>query len=71
MIKEIIQKTSKKEHVPDYFKVNGKIVIDKNTIANKFNKFFTNICPTLPCQITNTGYNSFKDYLKNWSWHIF
>ena len=33
MIKEIIQKTPKKENVPDYFKVDGKIVIDKNTIA--------------------------------------
>ena len=37
VIKEIIQKTPKKEHFPDYFKVDGKIVTDKNTIANKFN----------------------------------
>ena len=40
MISGIIQKTSKEEHFPDYFKVDGKIVIDKNTIANKFNSFF-------------------------------
>ena len=37
MIKEIIKKTPKKEHFPDYFKVDGKIVTDKNTIANKCN----------------------------------
>ena len=71
MIKQIILKIPKKEHFHDYFKIDGKIVTYKNTIANKFNSFFTNIRPTLACQITNTGDKSFKDYLKSRSLYTF
>ena len=65
MIKEIIQKTPKKENFSDYFKVDGKIVTDKNTIANKLKKLFTNIGPTFACQIINTGDKSFKEKPKS------
>ena len=71
LIEQIIQKTPQKEHFPDYFIVDGKIVTDKNTIANKFNSFFTNIEPTLQCQITNTGAKYVKEYLKSRSLHTF
>ena len=34
-------------------KINNKIVTDPMTIANEFNKFFTNIGPNLANKISN------------------
>ena len=42
-----------------------KIETDKHTIANKFNEYFTNICPSLASSIIENGPNSYKHYLTN------
>ena len=43
-------------------KINNKIVTDPMTIANEFNKFFTNIEPNLANKISNVDGN-ISDYL--------
>ena len=47
VIKEVTNKTTNKTQLPDFFKLDGKIITDKNDIADKFNTFFTNIGPSL------------------------
>ena len=39
-IKKNIQKTTTSGKLPDYFKIDGNIVNDKQVIANTFNTFF-------------------------------
>ena len=65
VIKDIISKNKKTKDLPEYFVENGVCVTDKNTIANKFNRYFTNIGPELAEKITPPGCDkSFKNYLK-------
>ena len=42
-IKEIIDKSSQRKQLPEYFNIDGLTVTDKHVIANKFNDFFTSI----------------------------
>ena len=43
VIKEVTNKTTTKTQLPEFFKVDGKILTEKKEFANKFNNFFTNI----------------------------
>ena len=42
----------------------NEILTDKQTIANNFNSYFTNIGPNMACNITNTNDSDFSHYLK-------
>ena len=66
-LKTIIQKKKTGGKLPDYFKIDGNIVNDKQVIANKCNTFFfTNIGPTLASQINVEGIQSYyAGYLKH------
>ncbi len=48
---EILNKTKKKKSFPDTFFDDEDQITDKLEIANKFNVFFTNICPNLANKI--------------------
>ena len=56
-------KTTNKTQLPDFFKLDGKIITDKNDIANTFNTFFTNIGPPLASTITTAGNKTYKSFL--------
>ena len=43
VIKEVTNKTTNKTQLPEFFKLDGKIITDKTDIANEFNTFFTHI----------------------------
>ena len=63
VIKEVTNKTTNKTQLPDFFKLDGKIITDKNDIANKFNTFFTNIGPSLALTITTAGNKTYTSFL--------
>ena len=63
VIKEVTNKTTNKTQLPEFFKLDGKIITDKNDIANKFNTFFTNIGPSLASTITTAGNKTYKSFL--------
>ena len=60
---EVTNKTTNKTQLPEFFKLDGKIITDKNDIANKFNTFFTNIGPSLASTITTAGNKTYKSFL--------
>ena len=62
-IKEVLNKTKKKTYFPNYFKLNGSLITDKQMIADNFNRFFVNVGPNSAAQI-NFSNNAFKDYLQ-------
>ena len=62
-IKYILNKNQNDKCFPNYFIINGTPVSDQTTIANEFNKYFTNIGPSLASQINYSVGKSFKDYL--------
>jgi len=64
-INDIICKTKNKSEFPKYFLINGSKVSDDKSIANEFNKFFTEIGPKLADGIDAPENKSFSDYLKN------
>ena len=65
-IKDILnKKTNNKHNFPKHFKIDGNTVSDKETIANKFNLFFSNIGPNVANNIGNIEHGSFKNYLNN------
>lgn len=70
-IKEILNKSPKRDPFPNSFIINGNAVNDQSIIANEFNKYFTNIGPNLASQIKSTIGNSHKDYLLNHVTHKF
>ena len=61
-INELLSKTKKKKHFPEYFSDNGQLISDKVTIANKFNQFFTCVGPELASQITQPA-TEYTEYL--------
>ena len=63
-IKSIFNKSHVKKF-PDCFNINNVTVKDTQTIANKFNEYFTNIGPSLASKINPPANKSFKDYLIN------
>jgi hypothetical protein len=70
-IKEILNKTKKKNEFPKHFQSDGGSISDKLMIAEKFNIFFTNIGPKLANSIVTPIGKSFKDYLTNRTNQIF
>jgi hypothetical protein len=64
-INDLICKTKNKNDFPSYFVINGAKVYNNNEIANKFNKFFTEIGPKLANNIDAPPNKSFEDFLKN------
>ena len=55
VIKEVTNKTTTKTQMPEFVKVDGKILTEKKDIANKFNNFFTNIGPSLASKMSAYG----------------
>ena len=62
-IKYVTSKTTTKTQLPQFFKVDGKILTENKDIANKFNNFFTNIVPSLASNISATGNKTYKAFL--------
>ena len=71
VIKEVTNKTTTKTQLPEFFKVDGKILTEKKDIANKFNNFFTNIGPSLASKISATGNKTYKAFLNTSCTHNF
>ena len=63
-------KTTTKTQLPEFFKVDGKI-LKKKEIANTFNNFFTNIGPSLASKISATGNKTYKTFLNTPCTHNF
>jgi hypothetical protein len=57
ILNSILSRHSNKKEFPNHFTVNGKKVINKDEIANKFNDFFVNIGPELASKITSQAPN--------------
>ena len=53
-------KTTNKTQLPEFFKLDGKIITDKTDIANQFNTFFTHIGPSLASKITTDGNKTYR-----------
>mgnify|MGYP000297251403 CR=1 FL=1 len=64
-IKEVLNKSKNNASLPDFFKVDGKIVTDKQTIANDLNSYFAEVGSNLAAQVNPTENNEFQDYLQN------
>ena len=61
VIKELVNRTSIKNTLPQYFIVDREVLTDKHVIANRLHTFFTNIGPKLASQIVTDGYSSYED----------
>ena len=63
-INEIIHNKSSKDNTDIYLDDDGNILTDQKKVANKFNKFYTNVANNL---LKNLGEspNKFQDYLQN------
>ena len=67
-----MSKTKKKRRrSQSIFSDNGQNIIDKITIANKFNDFFINVGPKLASKITQLPENTHKIYLNKTYNHNF
>jgi len=64
-INEIMNRNRQKNELPHEFLINNELVSDKSIIANKFNKFFTDIGTTLSKKIDIPTDKSYKDYLND------
>ena len=64
-------KTTNKTQLPEFFKLDGKIITDKTDIANQFNTFFTHIAPSLASKITTDGNKTYRSFLNEPSAHEF
>ena len=63
--RHIEQKNNNKHNFPEHFQIDGSNVSDKETIANKFIIFFSNIGPNVANNLGNIEHGSFKKYLNN------
>ncbi len=63
-INEIVHNKHSKDHEEIYLDEDGKIITDQKSVANKFNKFYTNIADKLVRKLGNPT-TKFQDYLKN------
>ena len=58
-----MNRTSKKNTLPQYCIVDREVLTDKHVIANRLNTFFTNIGPKqLASQIVTDGNSSYEDF---------
>ena len=71
VIKDLVNRTSIKNTLPQYFIVDKEVLTDKHVIANRLNTFFTNIGSKLASQIVTDGYSSYEDFLINPTVHEF
>ena len=62
VIKELVNRTSIKNTLPQLFNVDREVLTDKHVIANRLNTFFTNIGPKLASQIVTDGNSSYEDF---------
>ncbi len=62
-INEILNKTKRKKHFPQYFKDGDNLLTNKQLISDKFNSFFTNIRLTLSSQIKVPQNKTFRSFL--------
>ena len=63
VIKELINRNVAKKQKPCRFKVDDKILTEEHEIANAFNKYFTNIGPSLASNIKTDGDKTFDYFL--------
>ena len=63
-INEIIHNKSSKDNEEVYLDDDGCIITDQKKVANKFNKFYTNVADKLVRKLGNPT-TKFQDYLKN------
>lgn len=61
---KLISNNKQKKHNIVKLKEKNSIITDESAVAEKFNKFFTNIGPSLAGQL-NSSSETFKKYLKN------
>ena len=64
-INSLLSATKNDKSFPKFFNMNGERIKDKRQIANEFNKYFTNIGPSLANEIDSLSEKSFTDYLSN------
>ena len=64
-IRNVICKTNKNQDIPNSFLINGNTINNKETIANEFNSFFTNIGKNLASKITPPQNKEFHNFLSN------
>ena len=64
-IRNIINSNKKLSEMPSSFSINGNTTSDKQTIANEFNSFFTDIGQKLAANIVPPNNKTFYDFLRN------
>ena len=62
-INDILSRKTNNKSIPDHFIDGNEIIIDKQTIANHLNSYFTNIGPNVACNKTNTNDSDFSHYI--------
>ena len=62
-INSLLCKSKNDNDLPPFFRINDVMVYDKQTIAEEFNTYFTNLGPPLADEIASTHNKSFRDYL--------
>ena len=63
-IKEIIHNRFNRDNSEIYLDEEGNIITNQKTVANRFNKFYTNVAKNLLAKLGKTP-TKFQDYLKN------
>ena len=64
-LNSLLHKNNNHLKLPDFLNIDGKIINNNQEIANSFNKFFSEIGPSLASKIPQTKNKSFKSFLKN------
>ena len=64
-IKEILNRTSTQQNLPDAFLIDNEMTGDPSIIADKFNNLFANVGRRLSEQLTTPDNVNFKNYLRN------
>jgi len=62
-IKGILNRNNVKKAFPKYFLINNQYISDENSVANAFNKYYTEIGPELAQSIVPPRNKSYTDYL--------
>ena len=64
-IKEILNRTSTQQNLPDAFLIDNEMTGDPSIIADKFKNLFANVGRRLSEQLTTPDNVNFKNYLRN------
>ena len=65
VINEVINKSNSKKNFPEYFQVDGTKISNKASIANGFNKYFTEIGPKLAQLTSQPAGRTYMEFLQN------